>query len=53
MEVVNKLEGTAYYKEGYAVKKYLDKFQTLIADTNYTNSYTIVIQFCCCLWAAI
>jgi len=45
VEAVNKLEETTYYQESYRVENYLDEFQTLISDANYTDSYTIVVKF--------
>jgi len=43
---VNKLKGIAYYQWSQAISEYLDKFQTLIANTSYTNPHTIIVKFC-------
>jgi len=32
--------------ESCAVENYLDKFQTLMLEANYTNSCTIEVKFC-------
>ena len=45
VKVVNRLEETTYYQASCGVKNYLNEFQTLIFDTNYINSHTIVINF--------
>ena len=45
IKAVNKLEGTIYYQESYTVEDYLDEFQILILEANYTNLYTTVIKF--------
>ena len=44
-KAVKKLERTTYYQENYIVKKYSDKFQTLILEANYTDFYIIVVKF--------
>ena len=45
IEVVNKLEETTYYQEDYGAKNYLNEFQTLISNTNYTGTHIVVIKF--------
>jgi len=40
------MEETIYYQGSYIVEKYLDKFQSLILEVNYTNSCTLVVKFC-------
>ncbi len=44
-EAINKLEETTYYQDSYTVENYLNKFQYLILEVNYTNLYTIVVKF--------
>jgi len=45
VEVVNKLEEIIYYQGSHGIEDYLDEFQTLISNTNYTDSCTIVVKF--------
>ena len=50
---VNKLEETIYYQESCKIEDYLDEFQTLISDANYTDSHTIVFKFRRGFWTTI
>ena len=45
VEVVNKLEEIIYYQGSHGIEDYLDEFQTLISNANYTDSCTIVVKF--------
>lgn len=40
------MKETIYYQGSCIVKKYLDKFQSLILEVNYTNLCTLVVKFC-------
>ena len=45
IEVVRKLEETIYYQGNYGTKNYLNEFQTIISNTNYTGTHIVVIKF--------
>jgi len=40
-------------KKSYRIQDYLNEFQTLISDANYTNPHTIVFNFKKDLWIII
>ena len=44
-EAVNKLEETIYYQGSHGIEDYLDEFQILIFNANYTDPCTIVVKF--------
>jgi len=43
--VVNALEGSAYYQENRTVDDYLDSFLTLVSNAGYTDPWTLVVKF--------
>ena len=45
VDVINTLEGTSYHQGGQTVDDYLDSFQTLVSNTGYTDSQTLVVKF--------
>jgi len=42
---INVLEGTSYHQGGRTVDDYLDNFQALVSDMDYTDSQTLVVKF--------
>jgi len=45
VDTINTLEGTSYYQGGQMVDDYLDNFQTLVSDADYTDPQTLVVKF--------
>jgi len=39
------LEGTSYHQGGRTVDDYLNNFQALVSDTDYTNPQMLVVKF--------
>jgi len=44
-DAINALEGTSYYQGNRTVDDYLDSFQALVSDTDYTDPWTLVVKF--------
>ena len=44
-DAINVLEGTSYHQEGQIVDDYLDNFQALVSDADYTDPQTLVVKF--------
>jgi len=46
-DAINTLEGSSYYQGNRTVDDYLDSFLILASDARYTDSWTLVVKFCC------
>ena len=44
-DAINALEKISYHQGGQTVDDYLDNFQALVSNTDYTNSQTLVVKF--------
>jgi len=42
---INRLESTAYFQKSHSVDEYLNEFQDLITEANYSDPKTIVVKF--------
>jgi len=42
-DAVNILEGASYHQGTQTVDNYLDNFQSLVSDTNYTDPYSQIL----------
>jgi len=45
VDTINILEGISYHQGGQMVDNYLDSFQTLVSDADYTDPQTLVVKF--------
>ena len=46
VDAVNTLEGFSYHQGTWTVNNYLDTFQLLISNTDYTDLQTLMVKFC-------
>jgi len=44
-DAINALEGTSYHQGNWMVDNYLDSFQALVSDADYTDPQTLVVKF--------
>jgi len=44
-DAINALEGTSYHQGNWTVDNYLDSFQALVSDADYTDPQTLVVKF--------
>ena len=44
-DAINALEGTSYHQGNRTVDDYLDSFQALVSNTDYTDFWTLVVKF--------
>jgi len=44
-DAINALEGASYHQGGLMVDNYLDNFQALVSDADYTDPRTLVVKF--------
>jgi len=44
-DAINALEGVSYHQGGWTVDDYLNNFQALVSDAEYTDPQTLVVKF--------
>ena len=44
-DAINALKGASYHQGGRTVDNYLDNFQALVSDAEYTDSQILVVKF--------